>query len=33
MRSDNAGKRRSRSFEEQMLSFTGKNKRLMNIHE
>ena len=32
-RVENQGQRRSSSFEEQMLTFIGKNKRLLNIHE
>ena len=32
-RIDNQDPRRSQSFEEQMLSFMGENKRLLNIHE
>ena len=30
---ENQGQRRSQSFEEQMISFMGENKRLLNIHE
>ena len=30
---ENQGQRRSSSFEEQMLTFMGENKRLLNIHE
>ena len=30
---ENQGQRRSRSFQEQMISFMGENKRLLNIHE
>ena len=29
---DNQGQRRSNSFEDQMLTFMGENKRLLNIH-
>ena len=32
-RAENQGQRRSQSFEEQMLSFMGEKKRLLNIHE
>ena len=32
-RAENQGQRRSSSFEEQMLTFMGENKRLLNIHE
>ena len=32
-RTKNQGQRRSQSFEEQMLSFMGENKILLNIHE
>ena len=32
-RADNQGQRRSNSFEDQMLTFMGKNKRLLYIHE
>ena len=32
-RAKNKGQRRSSSFEEQMLTFMGGNKRLLNIHE
>ena len=33
VRAENQGQRRSFSFEEQMLTFMGENKRLLNIHE
>ena len=32
-RAKNQGQRRSHSFEDQMFTFIGKNKRLLNIHE
>ena len=32
-REDNQGQRRFNSFEDQMLTFMGENKRLINIHE
>ena len=32
-REENSGQRRSQSFEDQMLTFMGENKRLPNIHE
>ena len=32
-RAENQGQRKSNSFEDQMLSFMGENKRLLNIHE
>ena len=32
-RAENQGQRRSQSFEYQMLSFMGENKKLLNIHE
>ena len=32
-RAENQGQRRSQSFEDQMLSFMGEKKRLLNIHE
>ena len=32
-RVENQGHRRSQSFEEQMISYMGENKRLLNIHE
>ena len=32
-RENNQGQRRSASFEEQMLTFMGENKKLLNIHE
>ena len=32
-RAKNQGQRRSQSFEDQMLTFMGENKRLLNIHE
>ena len=32
-RVENQGQRRSQSFEDQMISFMGENKRLLNIHE
>ena len=32
-RENNQGQRRSASFEEQMLTFIGENKKLLNIHE
>ena len=30
---ENQGRRRSHCFKEEMLSFMGENKRLLNIHE
>ena len=32
-RVENQGQRRSKSFEDHMISFMGENKRLLNIHE
>ena len=32
-RIENPGQKRSQSFEDQMLTFIGENKRLLNIHE
>ena len=32
-RAENQGQRRSQSFEDQILSFMGENKRLLNIHK
>ena len=32
-RAENPGQRRSQSFENQMVTFMGENKRLLNIHE
>ena len=32
-RVENLGQRKSQSFEDQMMTFMGENKRLLNIHE
>ena len=32
-RADNQGQKRSQSFEDQMLSYMAKNKRILNLHE
>ena len=32
-RAENPGQRRSQSFKNQMLTFMGENKRLLNIHD